>query len=450
MRVCVIGAGPCGMLTLCAYKKLKSKGVDVEVTCYEKQDTPGGLWNFTWMTGIDQYGEPLHNSQYRDLFSNGPKECLEFPDYTFMDHFKKQIPSFPPRAVLLDYLQGYWKHCGVSSNDVLLAHCVRNVEFDDETNTFTVTVEDLALNKTVKGVFDYLVVATGHFSFPYTPSIKGFDNFMGRSLHAHDFRNSLEFVGQDVLFVGGSYSSEDISLQCLKFGAKSATISYKSKPISYQFPDYVKQRPQIDYVNSDGEVVFIDGNKQKFDSIVLCTGYLVKFPFLPSDITLRCGNVICPPNLYQGVQFVNETNSGNGRVLYLGMCDQWYTFTMFKMQAWWAASLTKGLLDDVNNIELKKKLESVKFWEEKAVNMNDDCLFQRDYINSLCEDLKCDDNLDTDKQFKEWCEFKHVDLVTYRDFGHESNFDNLGRAPKPNTPWFKNFDDSLKAFVDNI
>ena len=107
VRVCVIGAGPCGMLTLCAYKKLQSKGVDVEVTCYEKQDTPGGLWNFTWMTGIDQYGEPLHNSQYRDLFSNGPKEAVEFPDYTFMDHFKKQLPSYPPRAVLLDYLQGY-------------------------------------------------------------------------------------------------------------------------------------------------------------------------------------------------------------------------------------------------------------------------------------------------------------------------------------------------------
>ena len=330
---------------------------------------------------------------------------------------------------------------------MLLAHCVRNVEFDKETNTFNVTVEDLALNKTVKGVFDYLIVATGHFSFPYMPSIKDFNNFMGRSLHAHDFRNSLEFVGQDLLFVGGSFSAEDLALQCMKFGAKSATISYRSKAITYKFPDYIKQRPEIDYVNSDGEVVFTDGHKQKFDSIIFCTGYLVKFPFLPSDITLRCGNVISPPNLYQGVQFVNEDNSGNGRVLYLGMSYQCYTFTMFKMQAWWAASLTKGLLDDVNNIELKKKIESVKFWEEKAMDMNDNCLFQRDYINSLCEDLKCDDNLDTDKQFKEWSELKHADLVTYRDFGHESNFDNLGPAPKPKKPWFINFDDSLKTFV---
>ena len=57
-------------------------------------------------SGIDQFGEPVHGSMYRGLWSNGPKETLEFPDYTFEDHFKKAIPSFPPRAVLFDYLQG--------------------------------------------------------------------------------------------------------------------------------------------------------------------------------------------------------------------------------------------------------------------------------------------------------------------------------------------------------
>ena len=33
----------------------------------------------------------------RYLWSNGPKECLEFPYYTFEKHFGKPIPSFPPR-----------------------------------------------------------------------------------------------------------------------------------------------------------------------------------------------------------------------------------------------------------------------------------------------------------------------------------------------------------------
>lgn len=43
---------------------------------------------------------------YRNLRSNGPKEALEFPDYTFDEHFGKPIASFPPREVLFDYLKG--------------------------------------------------------------------------------------------------------------------------------------------------------------------------------------------------------------------------------------------------------------------------------------------------------------------------------------------------------
>ena len=58
------------------------------------------------VSGLDEYGESVHGSMYRHLWSNGPKEALEFPDYTFEDHFGKAIPSFPPREVLFDYLQG--------------------------------------------------------------------------------------------------------------------------------------------------------------------------------------------------------------------------------------------------------------------------------------------------------------------------------------------------------
>ena len=49
----------------------------------------------------------MHNSMYRYLWSNGPKEAsLEYPDYTFDKHFGKPIPSFPPREVLFDYMKG--------------------------------------------------------------------------------------------------------------------------------------------------------------------------------------------------------------------------------------------------------------------------------------------------------------------------------------------------------
>ena len=44
---------------------------------------------------------------FRYLWSNGPKECLEFPYYTFEEHYGKPIPSFPPRW----WLGFFWLSC---------------------------------------------------------------------------------------------------------------------------------------------------------------------------------------------------------------------------------------------------------------------------------------------------------------------------------------------------
>ena len=84
MRVCIIGAGPSGIAQLRAFESAERNGENIpEIVCYEKQEDWGGLWNYTWRTGTDEHGEPVHASMYRYLWSNGPKECLEFADYTF-------------------------------------------------------------------------------------------------------------------------------------------------------------------------------------------------------------------------------------------------------------------------------------------------------------------------------------------------------------------------------
>ena len=106
-RVAVIGAGPCGLGQLRAFQQAEMKGAGIpDVVCFEKQSDWGGLWNYTWRAGLDEHGEPVHCSMYRYLWSNGPKECLEFADYTFDQHFHQPIPSYPPREVLYDYIIG--------------------------------------------------------------------------------------------------------------------------------------------------------------------------------------------------------------------------------------------------------------------------------------------------------------------------------------------------------
>ena len=106
-RVAIIGAGPCGLSMLRSFEHAENKGEKIpEIVCFEKQDDWGGLWNYSWRTGSDQYGDPIPNSMYRYLWSNGPKECLEFADYSFDEHFGSPIPSFPPREVLYNYIIG--------------------------------------------------------------------------------------------------------------------------------------------------------------------------------------------------------------------------------------------------------------------------------------------------------------------------------------------------------
>ena len=163
-RVAIIGAGPSGLAQLRAFQSAKANGEDIpEIVCFEKQSDWGGLWNYTWRTGLDEYGEPVHGSMYRYLWSNGPKEGLEFADYSFEEHFGKQIASYPPRAVLFDYIKGRVEKAGV--RDLIRFRTpVRSVTYDDANGKFTVVSHDLVKNQKASEEFDHVVVANGHFS----------------------------------------------------------------------------------------------------------------------------------------------------------------------------------------------------------------------------------------------------------------------------------------------
>ena len=141
-KVAIIGAGPSGLAQLRAFKSAQEKGADVpEVVCFEKQSNWGGLWNYTWRTGVDEYGNQCHGSMYRYLWSNGPKEGLEFADYTFEEHFGKPIASYPPRAVLFDYIKGRVEKAGIREL-IRFNSNVRDVRFDSKSDKFELTARN--------------------------------------------------------------------------------------------------------------------------------------------------------------------------------------------------------------------------------------------------------------------------------------------------------------------
>ena len=108
-----------------------------------------------------------------------------------------RYPSFPPREVLYDYITGRAKDANVRPW-IQFATAVRHVGYDKDTGKFSVTVEHLKDHTLeTEQRFDYVVVATGHFSVPNVPHFAGIDTFPGRVLHAHDFRSADEFTGKD-------------------------------------------------------------------------------------------------------------------------------------------------------------------------------------------------------------------------------------------------------------
>lgn len=441
-RVAIIGAGPCGLGQLHAFAQAEKQGTEIpEIVCFEKQDDWGGLWNYTWRTGVEKHGEPVHGSMYRYLWSNGPKECLEFSDYTFDEHFGKAIPSFPPREVLEDYILGRAKKSNVRPM-IRFGSVVRFVEFDDGSEKFTLTVEDLEKGHVSHEEFDYVIVATGHFSVPNVPYFEGFEKFPGRILHSHDFRDAEEFSGKNIVVVGSSYSAEDIALQCHKYGANSVTITYRTAPMGFHWPEGMEELPLM--TKLEGKTAhFKDGQTRDVDAIILCTGYQHCFPFMEDSLRLRTTNRLYPANLYKGVVWEN-----NPRLMYLGMQDQYYTFSMFDAQAFFARDVILGRYELPSKEEMKKDMDAWRSREEALEDPFQDIDFQTDYTKDLM-DLTDYPDFDIEmakKHFYEWEHHKEEDILKYRDKSFESPCTGT-KAPIHHTTWLQAMDDSMKTFL---
>ncbi len=442
-RVAVIGAGPSGLAQLRAFQSAASKGADIpEIVCFEKQANWGGLWNYTWRTGLDQYGEPVHGSMYRYLWSNGPKEGLEFADYSFEEHFGKQIASYPPRAVLFDYIEGRVKKAGVR-DWIRFEQVVRLVEWNADTKKFTVTVQDLPNDHCYSEEFDNVVVASGHFSTPNVPEFPGFDRFNGRILHAHDFRDAREFAGKDILLVGTSYSAEDIGSQCWKYGAKSITNCYRTKPMGFDWPDNWEEKPLLEKVHIN-TATFRDGSTRHIDAIILCTGYKHHFPFLPDDLRLRTANRLATADLYKGVAYVH-----NPALFYVGMQDQWFTFNMFDAQAWWARDVMLGRIAlPATKDEMAADVEARVAAEDAGQDDNDAIRYQGEYVKELIAetDYPSFDVDGANEAFFEWKKHKKKNIMEFRNNSYRSVITGT-MAPPHHTPWKDALDDSLEAYL---
>jgi trimethylamine monooxygenase len=113
----------------------------------------------------------------------------------------------------------------------------------------------------------------------------------------------MNFVAlMNLLVIGGSFSADDIAVQCYKFGARSVIVSTRQGPVGYKWPAEIKDAPTL--VRMEGRKAhFKDGSSvDNIDAIIICTGYRHSYPFLAKQFRLHCGiTEFVPPNLYKSI-----------------------------------------------------------------------------------------------------------------------------------------------------
>ncbi|WP_331712770.1 hypothetical protein [Arthrobacter sp. U41] len=231
-------------------------------------------------------------------------------------------------------------------------------------------------------------------------------------------------------------------MQTHKMGAKSVTFSYRSAPMGFDWPENATERPLV--TRFEGSTAhFSDGTTGDFDAVVLCTCYQHKYPFLPSELSLKSRNVLYPDHLYKGVVWQDNTN-----LFYLGAQDQYYTFNMFDAQAWFARDL---MLGRIGLPDAAERAADIAVWLERQAALADhdaEADYQTDYLRELIALTDYPEfDLDTvSALFKQWMRDKQDNILGYRDNVHRSVMTGT-MAARHHTRWINAMDDSLARYL---
>ncbi|KFK27893.1 hypothetical protein AALP_AA8G443500 [Arabis alpina] len=342
--VCVIGAGPSGLVSA---RELKKEGHKVVVM--EQNDDVGGQW--LYQPNVEEE-EPLgkskylkiHSSVYSSLRLASPREVMGFSDFPFTAKKGRDERRFPGHKELWLYLKDF---CEVFGLREMIRFNVR-VEFvgmvndDDDMKRWMVKSVEKKSGEVIEEVFDAVVVATGHYSYPTLPSIKGMDMWKRKQLHSHVYRVPEPFRDEVVVVIGCSMSGQDISIELVQV-AKEVHLSAKSLDIPPGLSKVISKHEnfhlhlQIESVEEDGRVSFVDGSCIVADTIIYCTGYSYKLPFLESK-----GRVEIDDNRVGPLFEHTFSPCLSPSLSFVGIPRKLIGFPFFESQAKWIAKLLSG------------------------------------------------------------------------------------------------------------
>ncbi|XP_077230607.1 flavin-binding monooxygenase family protein [Tasmannia lanceolata] len=342
-HVVVIGGGPSGLVTA---RELRKEGHTVVVM--EQNHDIGGQWLYDpRVESEDALGKgsvlKVHSSIYASLRLTSSREIMGYTDFPFMSKKGRDMRRFPSHRELLWYLKDFCEWFGLRefirfNTRVEYVGMVNSDEYCKDMK-WVVRSRDRKSEKVMEEVFDAVVVATGHYSKPRLPTIKGMDTWRKRQIHSHVYRVPEPFQDEVVVVVGNSLSGQDISMELVGV-AKEVHLSAKSLEITEGLSKVMSKNHnlhihlEIDNLCEDGQVSFIDGSCVVADSIIYCTGYSYSLPFLDTKGIVavdddRVGPLFehtFPPSLAPSLSFV-------------GIPRKIIGFPFFESQARWIAQV---------------------------------------------------------------------------------------------------------------
>ena len=198
-RVCVIGAGPCGLTTV---KNLLEAGLD-DIVCYEETSAIGGNWVY-----VD---DPDQRSVYRATRLISSKRLSEFEDFPMPADY----PDFPSHQQMRTYFENYAAQFGLT----------RFIRLQTRVDKASLRADGRWLVKCItpsgssEEIFDHLLICAGHLREPNVPTYPG--TFSGETLHSRAFKRADSFRNKRVLVVGGGNSACDLAVDISRVAART-------------------------------------------------------------------------------------------------------------------------------------------------------------------------------------------------------------------------------------
>lgn len=207
-RVCIVGAGPAGLVAARAFK-LEGAPYDQ----FERHGDVGGIWD------IDNPGSSMYesahfiSSKYTSGFFGWPMPAA-YPDYPDHRQILAYVRSFADAYGLRDAIR---LGCGVARAEPIGAGAAGG---------WDVTLETGETRR-----YQSLVCANGVTWHPNRPTYPGLDRFAGDVRHTVEHRSAESLKGRRVLVIGAGNSGVDIACDA----ARAADAAFLSVRRGYRF-----------------------------------------------------------------------------------------------------------------------------------------------------------------------------------------------------------------------